>query len=95
MSRILTTCIYCGCGCGLYLIEDKGIVIGAYPSVKHPVSKGSLCVKGWNCYEFINSMDRLTHPLIKENGRFRKASWGEAIKLIALRKKAGRTPLLS
>jgi len=88
MPRTLTTCIYCGCGCGLYLIEDKGIVTGSYPSVKHPVSKGSLCVKGWNCYEFINSMDRLTHPLIKENGRFRKASWGEAIKLIAKKFKA-------
>ncbi|MBU1851676.1 MAG: hypothetical protein KJ995_04655, partial [Candidatus Omnitrophica bacterium] len=47
MRKVLTTCIYCGCGCGLYLTEDKGLVTGAYPSVNHPVSKGSLCVKGW------------------------------------------------
>ncbi|MFH1799044.1 MAG: formate dehydrogenase subunit alpha [Candidatus Omnitrophota bacterium] len=82
MKKQLTTCIYCGCGCGLYLSEDKGVVTGAYPSVNHPVSKGSLCVKGWNSQEFINKMDRLTYPLIKENGEFRKATWEEAIGLI-------------
>lgn len=83
MKKMMTTCIYCGCGCGLYLTEDKGLVTGAYPSVKHPVSKGKLCAKGWNSYEFINSLERLTHPLIKENGQFRKAAWDEAISLIA------------
>ncbi len=82
MKKILTTCIYCGCGCGLYLTEDNGLISGAYPSVNHPVSKGSLCVKGWNCYEFVSKMDRLTHPLIKEKGEFRKASWKEAIDLL-------------
>ncbi|MBL7071416.1 MAG: formate dehydrogenase subunit alpha [Candidatus Omnitrophica bacterium] len=88
MKKILTTCIYCGCGCGLYLNEDRGLLTGAYPSVKHPVSKGGLCVKGWNCHEFVNKMDRLTHPLIKENGKFRKATWSEAIELIAKKFKA-------
>ena len=56
--------------------------------MKHPVSKGALCVKGWNAYEFVNRLDRLTHPLIKEDGKFRKASWKEAIELIAKRFKA-------
>jgi len=88
MKKILTTCIYCGCGCGIYLTEDNGLVTGAYPSVKHPVSKGSLCVKGWNCHEFVNRMDRLKHPLIKENGGFRKATWKEAVDLIAEKFKA-------
>jgi len=83
MKTALTTCIYCGCGCGLYLKEDKGLLCGAYPSVNHPVSKGSLCVKGWNCHEFVNSTERLRYPLIKEAGKFRKASWKEAIQLIA------------
>lgn len=66
MSRILTTCIYCGCGCGLYLESEKGVVCGSYPSGNHPVSQGALCVKGWNAYEFINKPDRLKAPLIKK-----------------------------
>ncbi|MCK4326413.1 formate dehydrogenase subunit alpha [bacterium] len=97
MSRVLTTCIYCGCGCGLYLIEDKGRVIGAYPSQNHPVSKGSLCVKGWNSYEFIHSPERLKKPLIRKrdsglinqaptvfnNGKFKEIDWERALNLVS------------
>lgn len=82
MSRVLTTCIYCGCGCGLYLVSDGKKLTGAYPSRKHPVSRGSLCVKGWNCHEFSNDLGRLTTPLIKKDNKFVKASWDEALSLI-------------
>ena len=83
MPRVLTTCIYCGCGCGLYLVSDGKKLIGAYPSRNHPVSRGSLCVKGWNSYEFSNDLNRLTVPLIKKGGKFIQASWDEALGLIA------------
>lgn len=82
MHRVLTTCIYCGCGCGLYLVSDGKKLTGAYPSRNHPVSKGALCVKGWNCYEFSNSSERLTTPLIKKGGKLTPASWQEALSLI-------------
>ncbi|MFC1546761.1 formate dehydrogenase subunit alpha, partial [bacterium] len=82
-KHVLTTCIYCGCGCGLYLVSDGKKVTGAYPSKEHPVSKSGLCVKGWNSYEFINSPDRLISPLIKENGSFKKAGWDKALDLTA------------
>lgn len=82
MSRVLTTCIYCGCGCGLYLVSDGKKLTGAYPSRNHPVSRGSLCVKGWNSHEFSNSAERLTTPLIKRDGKFVQAGWDEALSLI-------------
>lgn len=82
MPRALTTCIYCGCGCGLYLVSDGKKLTGAYPSRNHPVSRGSLCVKGWNSHEFSNSAERLTTPLIKKDGKFIPASWDEALSLI-------------
>lgn len=82
MSRVLTTCIYCGCGCGLYLISDGKKLTGAYPSRNHPVSRGALCVKGWNCHEFSNSAERLTTPLIKKDGKFVQAGWEETLNLI-------------
>ncbi|MFA4888145.1 MAG: formate dehydrogenase subunit alpha [Candidatus Omnitrophota bacterium] len=83
MPRVLTTCIYCGCGCGLYLVSDGKKLTGAYPSKNHPVSRGALCVKGWNSYEFSNDLNRLTTPLIKKSGKFVRASWDEALGLIA------------
>ena len=83
MARVLTTCIYCGCGCGLYLESDNGRIVGSYPSGNHPVSKGALCIKGWNAYEFINKLDRLKSPLIKKNGRFEEIDWNSALDLVS------------
>jgi len=83
MRNVLTTCVYCGCGCGLYLKEDGGRVTGVSPSRNHPISQGNLCVKGWHIHEFIHSPDRLTTPLIRKNGQLTPASWDEALGLIA------------
>ena len=83
MRHILTTCVYCGCGCGLYLKEVRGKVTGVSPSLKHPVSRGNLCVKGWHIHEFIHSKERLTTPLIRKNGSLVPASWEEALDLTA------------
>ena len=40
---------------------------------------GSLCVKGRFGYDFIHDPGRLKKPLIRENGKFREASWDEAL----------------
>ncbi len=48
-----------------------------------PPNYGSLCVKGRFGFDFVNSPDRLTSPMIKENGEFREASWDEALDLAA------------
>lgn len=85
MEKVLTTCPYCGTGCGLYLRVDDGKVVGAAPSRAHPVSQGRLCLKGWNAHQFIHHPDRLKSPLIKRNGRFIDFSWDEALDLVARR----------
>ena len=36
-------------------------------------------MKGRFAYDFIHHEDRLTTPLIRENGKLRKASWQEAL----------------
>ncbi len=81
---ITTTCIYCGVGCHLDLHVRNGDVVAVTPGRKGP-GEGKLCIKGWSAHEFIHHPDRLKVPLIKENGSFREASWGEALDLIALR----------
>jgi len=83
MHRVLTTCCFCACGCNLYLEVDGGKIVGVIPSREHPVSRGNLCVKGWNSFEFIIHKDRLRVPLIRRNGRLEKAEWDETLDLIA------------
>ena len=89
---VLTTCGYCGCGCGLFLEILDGGLVGALPCKTDPVSQGGLCVKGWNIHEFVNSSDRLTKPLMKKDkgAQFTEVTWEEAIDYVASRLKRVR-----
>ncbi|MDI6731226.1 MAG: formate dehydrogenase subunit alpha [Candidatus Margulisbacteria bacterium] len=82
MKKVLTTCTYCGCGCNFYLQVRDGEVVGVYPSKKHPISQGILCVKGWNVHEFINHPARLKTPLVKKNGALVPVGWDEALSVV-------------
>ena len=82
-KKVRTTCSYCGVGCQLYLhVKDNRVVkVSGVEDV--PPNYGSLCVKGRFGFDFINSSERLTTPLIKEKGEFREATWDEALDLVA------------
>ena len=78
-----TTCSYCGCGCGMLLEVLDGSIIGTLPVKTHPVSEGSLCIKGWNIHEFIASDQRLKTPLLRKGGELAPVSWDEALEAAA------------
>ncbi len=84
-KKVRTTCSYCGVGCqlDLHVKDDRVVKVtgaeGAVPNF------GSLCVKGRFGYDFINSPERLTRPLIRKNGELVDADWDEALDLVAQR----------
>lgn len=82
-KTVLTTCPYCGCGCGLYLEVLDGELTGTLPCKTNPINEGALCLKGWNVHEFVTSGKRLKRPLIRENGEFKEVTWDEALNLVA------------
>jgi len=84
-KNVLTTCIYCGCGCGLYLEVLDGEIVGVIPAKEHPVSQGRLCIKGWNAADFVYHPNRLKTPSIRKNGELVEATWDEALALVAER----------
>ncbi len=83
IKYVPTICPYCGTGCGLNFVVKDGKIVGVEPWKRHPVNWGKVCPKGNFGYQFINHPDRLTTPLIKEDGEFREASWDEALDLVA------------
>jgi formate dehydrogenase alpha subunit len=85
VTRVPTVCNFCGTGCGINLHVAGGEVIGTTPDFGAPANAGALCVKGQFAWDFIHSPDRLTTPLIKADGRFREATWDEALDLVASR----------
>lgn len=84
MKKVLTTCGYCGCGCNYYLNVDGAEIVGVTPKNNDIVSKGKLCVKGWQGYSFVNHNDRLKKPLIKnKDGIFQEVTWETAFSFIS------------
>ena len=93
-TLVRTTCSYCGVGCQLHLHVAGGRVVGVTGVEDAGPNHGSLCVKGRFGYDFIHHEGRLKSPLIREDGKLRKATWDEALQRVAeglgaIRKKAG------
>jgi len=74
-----TTCGYCGVGCRLETHTRNGKIVSISPALDGPANEGHTCLKGRFAHQFSRHRNRLTAPLIKENGDFRVATWEEAI----------------
>ena len=83
MAHTLTTCTFCGVGCGIYLESAGRTLTGAYPSMSHPTNQGRICVRGWHVNEVASSPDRLLRPLLRTDKDFREVSWDEALGYVA------------
>lgn len=87
LTKVRSTCNYCGVGCQLDLnVDPEGndgrgrIVKVTSPPVGSTTNDGNLCVKGRFAYEFIHHEDRLTTPLIRgDDGELHPATWEEAL----------------
>ncbi len=84
VRRTKTVCTYCGVGCSFDVWTKDRHLLKVEPS-EGPANGVSTCVKGKFGWDFVNSPDRLTKPLIREGEKFREASWEEALSLIARR----------
>jgi predicted molibdopterin-dependent oxidoreductase YjgC len=85
LEKVETVCPYCGVGCKveLHIDRKKNKIVKVKGVEGAPANDGMLCVKGRYGFDFVGHEERLTTPLIKENGKFREASWDEAISLVA------------
>ncbi len=87
LVKTTTTCPYCGVGCQLDLnVHAKtGRIVRVTSEAGCIPNDGNTCVKGRFGMDFVSRQERLSKPLIKENGSFREASWDEALQFIAAR----------
>jgi len=88
IKKTKTVCTYCGVGCSfdIWTQESKTErhILKVEPA--HGAANGiSTCIKGKFGWEYVNSQERLTKPLIREGDAFREATWDEALTLVASR----------
>ena len=80
VRQVTTTCG----GCGVRLsIDERDRIIWVDDRPANPSSQGMLCVKGRFGFDFVNHEDRLTTPLVRRQGVLERATWDEALDLVA------------
>jgi NADH-quinone oxidoreductase subunit G len=86
MKHIGTTCTHCGDGCKTTLgvrRADSGMEIVRGDNRDKSGTNGDfLCIKGRYAFDFANHDERITQPLIRQNGKLVPASWEDAFALI-------------
>ena len=79
---VLTTCPYCGVGCGVR--AQRGAAVEVAGDAAHPANAGRLCVKGSALGETLGHEGRLLHPQMRGNREaFRRVSWDAALNRVA------------
>ncbi|WP_377887661.1 formate dehydrogenase subunit alpha [Alkalihalobacillus sp. R86527] len=83
IKKSKTVCTYCGVGCSFDVWTKGRDILKIEPQAEAPANGISTCVKGKFGWDYVNSDERLTKPLIRDGDSFREAEWDEALKLIA------------
>jgi len=95
MNHVATVCTHCGDGCKVTLgmrQSDEGTeIIRADNRDKSGINGDFLCAKGRFGFDFVESKDRLSRPLVRNAaGKLEPATWEQAIRVVAAKFKEVR-----
>jgi NADH-quinone oxidoreductase subunit G len=88
MNHVATVCTHCADGCkvtlGMRQTNDGSEIVRASNRDKSGINGDFLCAKGRFGFDFVQSQDRLTKPLIRNSeGKLVEATWADALGLAA------------
>ena len=77
-------CGYCSTGCGLRVHLQDGAPSNLTPAPNYPVNSGVACPKGWEALTVLDSPERATTPLLRDDsGQLRPVDWHQAMTTFA------------
>jgi NADH-quinone oxidoreductase subunit G len=88
MSHVSTVCTHCADGCkvtlGVRSTNDGAEIVRADNRDKSGINNDFLCAKGRFGFDFVDSPDRLTQPLVRNAaGKLEPATWDHALRFAA------------
>lgn len=70
--------------CAMHVsVDEDGRATKVAGDPEHPVTAGFLCGKVSNYLDRVYAEDRLLHPLVRDGGDFRRATWDQALDRVA------------
>ena len=88
MNHVSTVCTHCADGCkvtlGVRQANDGSEIVRADNRDKSGINGDFLCAKGRFGFDFVESPDRLTQPLVRNaQGKLEPATWEHALRVAA------------
>ncbi len=65
VTKVRTTCSYCGVGCSFDLNVRNGNIVRVTSTEDAPVNGVALCVKGRYGYDYVHHPERLARPMVR------------------------------
>jgi NADH-quinone oxidoreductase subunit G len=95
MNHVATICTHCADGCkvtlGVRQVNDGSEIVRADNRDKSGINGDFLCAKGRFGFDFVESQDRLTKPLVRNReGKLVETTWEDALRIAAGRLKEVR-----
>jgi NADH-quinone oxidoreductase subunit G len=92
MNHVSTVCTHCADGCkvtlGIRQTNDGSEIVRADNRDKSGINGDFLCAKGRFGFDFVDSEERLTHPLVRNSsGKLEPATWEHALRHAAAKLK--------
>ncbi len=102
LNATASLCPHCPVGCNLTFNVRREAASGGQVVIKRVMPRQNeavneiwICDKGRFAYQYTESTERLTTPLIRKEGQLKPASWEEALELVARRfRQAGKDLLV-
>jgi formate dehydrogenase major subunit len=84
-NAVITTCAYCGVGCGFKAETHQGRLVRMIPWKEGKANHGHSCIKGRFAFDYNNHPERVRTPLVRDSidEPWREACWDEAIQRAA------------
>jgi anaerobic selenocysteine-containing dehydrogenase len=78
-----TVCMLCFQVCGIDAYVQDGKLVRVEGMREHPCTRGIICLRGRHLTDYVYSPDRLTYPIQKTKGGWKRIDWDQALDTIA------------
>lgn len=85
IEKTKTVCTYCGVGCTFDVWTKDRQILKVEPQHDSPANGISTCIKGKFGWDYVNSKERLSKPLVRDGESFVEVEWDEALDYVAKR----------
>jgi formate dehydrogenase major subunit len=84
---VVTTCAYCGVGCGFKAQTAGGRIVRMIPWKEGKANHGHSCIKGRFAFDYYQHPDRVRTPMVRDgiDQPWREVGWDEAFRFAARR----------